>query len=278
MTDAQRSAALLRWYVEMGADEAIGEVPVDRTQPAAPRPASTRAAPRPGTTQDRPAAAAVPVRAAAPGAPVASAAAIAEAATSLADLERAVAAFEGCALRQTATNTVFADGNPAAPLMLIGEAPGGEEDRLGKPFVGRSGQLLDRMLATIGIDRSTAYITNVLYWRPPGNRKPTPAEIAACLPFVLRHIALVRPAVLVLCGGTAASTVLATSEGITKLRGRWFDLAVPGLERPVKTIATYHPSYLLRTPERKRESWRDLLTIQEELRNPHNTSEINKKF
>src|SRR5258708_11047678 len=223
MTDAQRSAALLRWYVEMGADEAIGEVPVDRTQPAAPRPASERAAPRPATTQDRPAAAAVPVRAAAPGAPVASAAAIAEAATSLADLERAVAAFEGCALRQTATNTVFADGNPAAPLMLIGEAPGGGEDRLGKPFVGRSGQLLDRMLATIGIDRSTAYITNVLYWRPPGNRKPTPAEIAACLPFVLRHIALVRPAVLVLCGGTAASTLLASRAGITKLRGLWFD-------------------------------------------------------
>jgi DNA polymerase len=161
--------------------------------------------------------------------------------------------------------------------MLIGEAPGGEEDRLGKPFVGRSGQLLDRMLATIGIDRSTAYITNVLYWRPPGNRKPTPAEIAACLPFVLRHIALVRPAVLVLCGGTAASTLLATNEGITKLRGRWFDLAIPGFEAPVKTIATYHPSYLLRTPERKRESWRDLLTIQEELRNSHNASEINKK-
>ncbi len=202
----------------------------------------------------------------------ANAAAIAEAATSLADLERAVAAFDGCALRQTATNTVFADGNAAAALMLIGEAPGSEEDRLGKPFVGRSGQLLDRMLATIGIDRSTAYITNVLYWRPPGNRKPTPAEIATCLPFVLRHIALVRPAVLVLCGGTAASTVLATSEGITRLRGRWFDLAIPGLEGPVKTIATYHPSYLLRTPDRKRESWRDLLTIQEEIRTKRNAS------
>jgi uracil-DNA glycosylase family 4 len=277
MTDAQRSAALLRWYVEMGADEAIGDVPVDRTRPPAPRSAPPGAAPGAGVVPDRRIAPAIPTRATASGALVASAAAIAEAATSLAELERAVAAFEGCALRQTATNTVFADGNPAAALMLIGEAPGGEEDRLGKPFVGRSGQLLDRMLATIGIDRSTAYITNVLYWRPPGNRKPTPAEIAACLPFVLRHIALVRPAVLVLCGGTAASTVLATSEGITKLRGRWFDLAVPGLESPVKTIATYHPSYLLRTPERKRESWRDLLTIQEELRDPHNTSEINKK-
>jgi len=160
--------------------------------------------------------------------------------------------------------------------MLIGEAPGAEEDRLGKPFVGRSGQLLDRMLATIGIDRSSAYITNVLYWRPPGNRKPTPAEIAACLPFVLRHIALVRPLVLVLCGGTAASAVLATSEGITKLRGRWFDLAIPGVEGAVKTIATYHPSYLLRTPERKRDSWRDLLTIQEELRSQRNASKINK--
>src|SRR6266481_305451 len=211
----------------------------------------------------------IPVRAAAPGPLVASAAAIAEAATSLAELERAVAAFEGCALRQTATTTVFADGNPAASLMLIGEAPGGQEDRLGKPFVGRSGQLLDRMLAAIGIDRSAAYITNVLYWRPPGNRKPTPTEIAACLPFVQRHIALVRPAVLVLCGGTAASTLLATSEGITKLRGRWVDLAVDGLAQPVKTIATYHPSYLLRSPERKREAWRDLLTIQEELGNIH---------
>jgi uracil-DNA glycosylase family 4 len=276
MTDAQRSAALLRWYVEMGADEAIGEVPVDRTRPATPRPTPAPATGRPAAIAARPTSPPFLARAAAPGALVASATAIAEAATSLADLERAVAAFEGCALRQTATNTVFADGNPAASLMLIGEAPGGEEDRLGKPFVGRSGQLLDRMLATIGIDRSIAYITNVLYWRPPGNRKPTPVEIAACLPFVLRHIALVRPAVLVLCGGTAASTLLATTEGITKLRGRWFDLAVPGLEGPVKTIATYHPSYLLRTPERKRESWRDLLTIQEELRHPHNTSEINK--
>jgi DNA polymerase len=277
MTDAQRSAALLRWYVEMGADEAIGEIPVDRTRPPPPRPAPPPVASRPAAAPERHTAPPLPVRAAAPGPLVASAAAIAEAATSLAELERAVAAFEGCALRQTATNTVFADGNPAASLMLIGEAPGGEEDRLGKPFVGRSGQLLDRMLATIGIDRSTAYITNVLYWRPPGNRKPTPAEIAACLPFVLRHIALVRPAVLVLCGGTAASTLLAANEGITKLRGRWFDLAIPGFEAPVKTIATYHPSYLLRTPERKRESWRDLLTIQEELRNSHNASEINKK-
>jgi uracil-DNA glycosylase len=149
--------------------------------------------------------------------------------------------------------------------MLIGEAPGAEEDRVGKHFVGRSGQLLDRMLATIGIDRSSAYITNVVYWRPPGNRKPTPGEIAACLPLVLRQIALVSPAVLMLCGGTPTSALLGLSEGITRLRGRWFDLAVPGIERSIPTIATYHPSYLLRSPERKREAWRDLLAVQARL-------------
>ena len=296
MSDARSWTELLRWYVEMGADEAIGDVPVDRTRPrpvaasgetaaarggapqavarsAPPPPTATPPAPTPAApTMSRPTSSR-PL----PGATVPpDAAALANAAATLDELAQAVARFEGCALRQTATNTVFADGNPTARLMLIGEAPGAEEDRLGKPFVGRSGQLLDRMLAAIGIDRSAAYITNVLYWRPPGNRKPTPTEIAACLPFVQRHIALVRPAVLVLCGGTAASTLLATSEGITKLRGRWVDLAVDGLAQPVKTIATYHPSYLLRSPERKREAWRDLLTIQEELGNIHRTPEINK--
>jgi uracil-DNA glycosylase len=281
MSDAQSWTELLRWYVEMGVDEAIGEVPVDRTrsrlaqgiaEPAVRRegspPAAARsAAPPSPAIASRPQAGAIVA---------ADAAALAAAAATLDELARAVAAFEGCALRQTATNTVFGDGNPTARLMLSGEAPGGEEDRIGKPFVGRSGQLLDRMLAAIGVDRNSAYIANVLYWRPPGNRKPTPAEIAACLPFVQRHIALVRPAVLVLCGGTAASTLLATTEGITKLRGRWFDLAVGGLDQPVKTIATYHPSYLLRSPERKREAWRDLLSIQEELENIHRNSEINE--
>jgi uracil-DNA glycosylase family 4 len=287
MSDAQDWAELLRWYAEMGVDEAIGEVPVDRTQP---RPAQTteatadRAAQPPVRSGAAAAAArrpapspAPPVSRVLPAAAAPDVAGFANAAATLDELARAVAAFEGCALRQTATNTVFADGNPAARLMLIGEAPGAEEDRIGKPFVGRSGQLLDRMLAAIGIDRTSAYITNVLYWRPPGNRKPTPGEIAACLPFVQRHIVLVRPTVLVLCGGTAASTLLGTAEGITKLRGRWFELAVEGLDRPVKTIATYHPSYLLRSPERKREAWRDLLTIQEELTNLNKTPEENKK-
>jgi uracil-DNA glycosylase len=264
MSAPQAAIELLRWYVEMGADEAIGEAPVDRLHaPATPR-ARGAVAPPPDAVAPRAQAAAA--RVAAPAAALAgSARALAEAATTLAELERAVAQFDGCSLRITATNTVFGDGNPAAEVMLIGEAPGAEEDRIGKPFVGRSGQLLDRMLATIGIDRTTAYITNVIYWRPPGNRKPTPAEITACLPFVMRHIALVHPAVLVLCGGTATQTLLGISEGIMRLRGRWFDLAVPDLAAPVPTLATYHPSFLLRTPERKREAWRDLLSLQEKV-------------
>jgi len=176
-----------------------------------------------------------------------------------------VAGFEGCALKRTATNTVFADGNPVAPVMIIGEGPGADEDRIGRPFVGRAGQLLDRMLAAIGLDRSGVVITNVVYWRPPGNRTPTAAEIASCLPFVLRHIALVRPKVLVLAGGTAAVALLPQGQGITRLRGRWFDLAVPGLDRPVPTLPMFHPSFLLRTPERKREAWRDLLSLRARL-------------
>src|SRR5713226_6580859 len=176
-----------------------------------------------------------------------------------------VAGFDGCPLKRTATNTVFLDGNPAAPVMIIGEAPGAEEDRLGRPFVGRSGQLLDRMLAAIGLDRTGVQITNVIYWRPPGNRKPNAAEIAACLPFVLRHIALARPLVLVLSGGTAASALLPLSQGITRLRGRWFELAVPGLDAPVPTLAMFHPAFLLRDPARKRETWRDLLALKARL-------------
>ncbi|HZS83701.1 MAG TPA: uracil-DNA glycosylase [Stellaceae bacterium] len=261
MADARAWTGLLRWYVEMGADEAIGAEPVDRLSSPLLRPSAAASA-RPSPPSRLPARSA-------PVAPAAGAAReLAAAARDLAELERAVAGFDGCALRLTATNTVFADGNPEARLMLIGEAPGADEDRIGRPFVGRSGQLLDRMLAAIGIDRRTAYITNVIYWRPPGNRKPTPAEIESCAPFVRRQIALARPSVLVLCGGTATSALLGLSDGITRLRGRWFDLEIPGLERPVATIATYHPSYLLRTPERKREAWRDLLAIKARLDAP----------
>jgi DNA polymerase len=147
--------------------------------------------------------------------------------------------------------------------MIVGEAPGADEDRIGLPFVGRSGQLLDRMLATVGFSRRTnTYITNILFWRPPGNRTPTSDEIAACLPFVWRHIALGRPRVVLLSGGTAAGTMLARKDGITRLRGKWFELTVPGLDTTIPTLATYHPSFLLRSPECKAEAWRDLLSLE----------------
>jgi DNA polymerase len=200
-----------------------------------------------------------------PAEAIAAAREAAAAALSLDALRRAVADFDGCALKRHATTTVFADGNPEARIMLIGEAPGAEEDRLGLPFVGASGQLLDRMLATIGLDRSLVYITNVLFWRPPGNRKPTATEIAVCHPFVERHVALVRPELLVIVGGTASAALLPGSEGITRLRGRFLSLEISGIARPVQAIAMYHPSFLLRSPERKREAWQDLLAIQSRL-------------
>jgi DNA polymerase len=252
-TEDGAALALLRWYIEMGADEAIADRPTDRLA----RPAIAAAAPVPSAPR--------PAAAPALGDAAQSARIAAAGAATVEALEAAVAAFEGCALKRTATTTVFADGNPEAAVMIVGEAPGAEEDRTGRPFVGRAGQLLDRMLAAIGLDRGQVLITNVIYWRPPGNRTPTAAEIASCLPFVLRHVALVAPKVLVLAGGTAAGALLPQAGGITRLRGRWFDLAVPGLDRPVPILPMFHPSFLLRAPERKREAWRDLLALRARL-------------
>jgi uracil-DNA glycosylase len=280
LTAEQRAAALalLRWQVEMGADEAIGHEPIDRLRQTPEMPAAkTEATPAPTLSAAASAAAnpAAPGRAVAAAPPPAlsrstaeaaqSARALASRADTLAALEAAIASFEGCTLKHTATNTVIADGNPSAPLMIIGEAPGADEDRIGRPFVGRAGQLLDRMLAAIRLDRTGVLITNVIYWRPPGNRTPTAEEIAACLPFVLRHILLVRPKVLVLAGGTAARALLPPGPGITRLRGQWFDLAIPDLDAPVPTLPMFHPSFLLRAPERKREAWRDLLALRARL-------------
>ena len=264
--DREAALALLRWYVEMGADEAVDSEPADRLAPPPARmPSSTATAPARGQSP-RPVAAAPPAALTESlGEAAQSARRLASSADSVAALAALVAKFDGCPLKRTATNTVFIDGNPAAPVMIIGEAPGADEDRIGRPFVGRAGQLLDRMLAAIGLDRSGVLITNVVYWRPPGNRTPTAAEIASCLPFVFRLIALVQPKVLVLSGGTAAGALLPQGQGITRLRGRWFDLAVPGLDQPVPTLPMFHPSFLLRTPERKREAWRDLLSLRARL-------------
>ena len=269
----QAARALLEWQIAMGADEAIGEVAANRLAPPTPAPARPlpdrpplAAAAEAGAGLLVPAVVSPPnMLAEAQGEAAQSARVLAAGAETIEALGALVAAFDACPLKRTATNTVFLDGNPAAPVMIIGEAPGADEDRIGRPFVGRAGQLLDRMLAAIGLDRSGVQITNVIYWRPPGNRKPTSAEIAACLPFVLRHIALAQPRVLVLAGGTAASALLPTSEGITRLRGRWFELAVPGLDAAVPTLPMFHPAFLLRTPERKRDAWRDLLALKQKL-------------
>ncbi|HSV28109.1 MAG TPA: uracil-DNA glycosylase [Candidatus Omnitrophota bacterium] len=253
---------LLRWYVDAGVDETIGELPIDRF--AAPARPPVQAVPQP----ERPAFQPAIVHAAPAVHPAQSsgtATHIASGCTSLAELRAALEGFEGLPLKQSAASTVFADGNPEAAVMCIGEAPGQEEDRQGLPFVGPSGKLLDRMLASIGLDRSTAYITNVVPWRPPANRKPTPDEIAVCLPFITRHIELVDPQVLILFGGAAASALLARHEGINRLRGHWFDYSSPGLPRPVPALATFHPAYLLRTPEAKRGAWRDLLMAKRRL-------------
>lgn len=245
MAPTRSDLHLLRWYVEMGADEAIGWQARDQLSAKE----VSRAAPE-ASRGDSAAVATPPL-------------AVPSVASRLAELEARVRAFEGCALKRTATNTVFADGVAGAPLMIIGEAPGSDEDRIGRPFVGRSGQLLDRMLATIGFSRATnAYITNILFWRPPGNRKPTGDEIAACLPFVWQHVALAKPRLVLLSGGTAVAAMLERSEGIMRLRGRWFDLKVPGIDAPIPALATYHPSFLLRTPARKSEVWRDLLALE----------------
>jgi DNA polymerase len=241
-------ADTLRWYIAAGVDEVIGEQPVDRyalsARPAAKAPA-TPAAPQ----QQEPA----------------SATHLAMAATNLAELKAAMEAYEGCNLKRTCQQTVFADGDPSARLMIVGEAPGADEDRLGVPFVGASGQLLNRMLAAIGLDRTHAYITNVVPWRPPGNRKPEPAEVELCLPFITRHIELVDPAVLLLLGGASVSALLARTDSITRLRGNFIDYSSPRLARPIPAMPTFHPAYLLRTPLAKRDVWRDLLLVRQKL-------------
>ncbi len=189
---------------------------------------------------------------------------IAASATSLEELRACLEAFDGCNLKLTAKTLVFADGHPEARLMFVGEAPGRDEDLQGKPFVGRSGQLLDRMLDAIGMERSSTYIANVVPWRPPGNRTPTPQETEICKPFIKRQIELVNPDVLVFLGAASAKTLLGVQEGIRKMRGRW--MAYPGSGKEIAAIATYHPAYLLRSPLEKRLSWRDFLAISQSLK------------
>ena len=282
--DRDRAAReLLAFYVEAGVDALVGETPVDRfageprEEPLGGRPSATadRAGGAPPRPDRPPASAALSERGnraqatPAPSAPPSPDAAAMEAraaaarAATLDELRAILDGFDGCALKNTAKQLVFADGNPRARVMFVGEAPGREEDLEGLPFVGRSGQLLDRMMAAIGLDRSGAYIANVIPWRPPGNRTPTPQETAICLPFIRRQIELADPDVLVCLGNPSAQTLLGVKDGIMKTRGRWF--AYHTGTREIRAIATFHPAYLLRQPLQKRLAWRDFLAIKQAL-------------
>lgn len=266
---AAAALAALRWLAEMGADEAVEETARNRFAPPPPRadpaPRAAPAAPAPARSASAAAPGRAPFSVAPVGRLIEDARAAAAAASDVAALARAVAEFEGCALKRTAKNTVFADGDPAADLMLVGEAPGAEEDRRGLPFVGPAGRLLDLMLAAIGRDRSSAYISNVLFWRPPGNRTPSSDEIALCRPFVDRHIELVRPRVLACVGGIAAKSLLRQTAGITRLRGRWYRFSPGESGGDIDATALFHPAYLLRQPGHKRQAWSDLLEIRARL-------------
>ncbi len=255
---------LLAFYLEAGVDCALSEEPVNRlAEPeftAAPR----EAAP---AQPLRPAAAPIPLPRTEPPPPDAAIASAREAARTVPTLEslrELMERFDGCALKATATRLVFADGNPLARIMFVGEAPGRDEDIEGLPFVGRSGKLLDRMIGAIGLDRSKVYIANVIPWRPPGNRTPTPQETQICLPFIQRQIELVNPDVLVTLGNPSTQTLLGTREGIMRTRGRWFDYDTG--TRTIRALPTFHPAYLLRSPAYKRLAWQDLLAIAKALR------------
>ncbi|MBE7733814.1 uracil-DNA glycosylase [Devosia faecipullorum] len=246
--------SVLDWYRAAGVDLAIGEEPVDRfaQQPPAPTGMPQRAAPPPPSP--------VPQATGPVGGDPGEARRLAGTAASLDELQKTLNDYTGCGLKFRATQLVFADGNPKARIMLIGEAPGAEEDRQGKPFVGRSGQLLDRMLAAIGLDRSLVYIANTVPWRPPGNRAPTPEELELCLPFLHRQVELVAPRLVMTLGGPAMQTVFNSTNGIIKMRGKWENVAIGSHE--VDAIPTLHPAYLLRNPVAKQQAWRDLLSLR----------------
>ncbi len=252
---------LLAFYLEAGVDCTLAEEPTDRLAEQDVQPSAELSPPQPTRTIAAPAA--LSRTEPAPDVAIASAREAARTAPTLEALRELLEKFEGCALKFTSTRLVFADGNPAARIMFVGEAPGREEDLEGLPFVGRSGKLLDRMIGAIGLDRTTAYIANVIPWRPPGNRTPTPQETQICLPFIQRQIELVNPDVLVTLGNPSTQALLSTREGIMRTRGRWFDYDTG--TRMIRALPTFHPAYLLRSPSYKRLAWQDLIAIAKAL-------------
>ena len=269
----QALSSTLAWYMDQGIDIFLGDMPISHVQEKpqnslldsalAQTPLKPTKAP---PSQDN--------KVLGTAGAIIEAEKLAASCTTLGELQSTIAGFEGLSVRKTATNMVFSDGNENARVMLIGEAPGADEDRQGKPFVGMSGQLLDKILACIDLNRKSqdprksVYISNILNWRPPGNRTPTDAEIDISLPFIKRHIALIRPEILILCGGVSAKSLLERTEGISRLRGQFQDFemtTIEGKTTHIPTIATYHPAYLLRTPLQKRAVWHDMLMIKEKL-------------
>jgi DNA polymerase len=272
MADASPDRAalesLLDFYVEAGVDCALDEAPHDRfaeaARPIPPPPPMERAPPRPAALDPVPSRRSLaPAAAASPAEAAQDARERARKATSLVELEGLLASFEGCALKFSAKNLCFSDGNPEGRVMIVGEAPGADEDRIGKPFVGRAGQLLDRMLKAIGLDRGAVYIANIVPWRPPGNRDPTPQEVAMCKPFLERQIELASPDFLLCVGNASVRELLGVKDGITRIRGRWFPYPLP--DREIRALATLHPAYLLRSPIQKRLAWRDLRALRRAL-------------
>ncbi len=283
-TPGNRAAAreILTFYMEAGVDALVGEEPVDRFAPEAAAPAlqPQAVATTPAEQAERPVSTIrttlppknVPKAAPAVNAPPAPDVAVmaareaAKSAGSLEELKAILGTFDGCGLKKSAKQLVFSDGNPQARVMFVGEAPGSDEDRAGVPFIGRSGKLLDLMMKAIGLDRTGAYIANIIPWRPPGNRTPTPQESQICLPFISRQIELADPDILVCLGGPSSQTLLGFTDGIRKTRGRF--LAYNTGKREIRAIATFHPAYLLRSPLEKRLAWRDFLSIKQELAKP----------
>ena len=279
----QEALAALRWLIDAGADEAVADAAVDRYAVAAAPPAPPGSA-APGLTVSDPARSQIalgsrfdraeqlappPVWSPAGEPPAAAqelledAQRLAAAAHDLDALHDSIRAFDGCSLKKSATNTVIFRGNPESKIMIIGEAPGRDEDLQGRPFVGAAGQLLDRMLTWAGFGPDEVFITNLLFWRPPGNRTPEQREIALCLPFIERQITLMRPNYLLLVGNVSTKTLLARKEGITRLRGRWFPYVQEGLPEPLPALVMLHPAFLLRQPAQKRLAWRDMLAFRD---------------
>jgi len=245
--------AVLDWYRAAGVDTPVGDEPVDRFAASVVKPRQAPAAAAPAVPQPEAVLKADP----------SDTRALAASATTLDELKAIMAAYDGCSLKLRATQLCFADGNPEAEIMLVGEAPGSEEDLQGKPFVGRAGQLLDRMLGAIGLDRTKVFIVNTVPWRPPGNREPSPEEMALCQPFLARQIELVAPKLLVTLGNVPTKALFSTTTGIVRMRGQWKDLTVGS--HAVPALAMLHPAYLLRQPAQKALAWRDLLALKQRM-------------